>query len=142
MRRFIPLLLISLFFAGCSDPIREGKIVDRQSRPAHEESYLATRYHYIPKYECRTVTKTQSVNGKSQTVTGQECGTRTEQVPYYVTEYRHVPDDWDIKIKSCHDDDGKEKCETAWIDVTHEMFDRAKLGMYYKDGELISSGDF
>lgn len=128
-----------LTFLACSKPLNEGTVVDKNFEPAHSETRQVAETYYLPEYKCRSVTETQYVNGKSQTVSRQQCGTESVAHTRWVPRTFHIEDKWSIELKHCDEDN---KCRKQWREVTKSVFDRVEIGSYYNNGDISAPGDF
>ena len=136
------VLIAGLVLSACGKPVNEGVVIDKNFEPAHSETRTVSETYYMPEYRCRMVTKTQYVNGKSQTVSSNECGTENVAHTRWVPRTFYYDDEWTIKIRHCTTDGNEEKCRVGTKEVSRNLYNRAELGSYFKDGELTAKGDF
>lgn len=122
-------------------PVTEGRVLNRNFEPAHEEEYWRTEYRteYYTEEVC-----TSDYDPFTGEYRGQRCRqeSRTRQVPYDVRDTRWVPDDWDLYLQQCEpegtrNEDGEilttdERCREGWVDIDDEdTYDSYEIGSYY-----------
>jgi hypothetical protein len=111
------LFILPLFLIACSSEpdLTSGTVVNKRFEPAHYETRL------------------------QQVYSGQNCSGSGAQrvctpIYTYVPVNDYYPDDWDIQLKACGEEAGKEKisdCRTSWIDVSEEVYNQYGVGKHY-----------
>lgn len=137
MKRLVwVLFLIAVLSIACSAPLNEGRIIDKDHREGFTRMETVQRSRTVYHYRCKTVSRYDSVTKTNRSE--QQCGSEPQTEWYSSYEPVYHPPYWRINLKFCEtNDEGEEKCRTQWKSVKESLFDRAQIGNYYKDGELI-----
>jgi hypothetical protein len=122
--KLLVLAVLTAAMMGCGEPPpEEGYVRDRRFVPAHWESGYDTVY--TPEYECNSQYDHASNSYK------QVCGTEMVSRQVYESHHHYVNDAWALRLESCEQKEGKEKCRQGWKQVDETTYHSFPLGSYY-----------
>ena len=113
MVRFLVLLASVLLLVGCSDPIKEGKVLNKR----HEEAREWVTY-----------------SSERRCISGNSFDYSPSNICWYDTVPNHHYDDpdWMVELEECkYDDESKLKCRRGWIEIPESRWNSISVGDKY-----------
>lgn len=159
MKRFVLVLITAMMFlASCGEPAPapvSGKVIDREFVAEHWEGGYDTRM--VRKYQCAWWADSGDMFADEDDMFADDgcsdyecemygawdsdCEKQTVSESYWNSHHHIEPDRYRLRLRACTtNDDGKEKCNEGWRDVTENEYVRHQSGDYYPETDEHANG--